>query len=148
MLGLCYNDNVNYVIGGVIMGIQVAWHDSQRAILCFTFNGTWSWDDLYDALSAGFDLADLVDHPIALLFDLRATTYLPEDLMAQLKHICVLRHFNETFRVLITDLPFWRSLYTVCTRLFPSASARYYLVATPADACRLIEERSQQLHVG
>jgi hypothetical protein len=129
------------------MSIQVAWVDRQRAILGFTFRGTWSWNDLYDALSAGFVLADTVHHPVALLFDLRATTYLPEDLMSQLKHICALRHYNETVRVLITDLPFWRSLYAVCTRLFPSASSRYYMVPTPQDAYELIAERSQEAHV-
>jgi hypothetical protein len=106
----------------------------------------WSWNELYDALSAGFELADHVDHAVAFLFDLRATTFLPDDLMSQLKHICAYRHFNETIRILVTDLPFWRSLYAICSRLFPSAASRYFMVATPADAYALIAERSQHAH--
>ncbi len=120
------------------MGIQVAWDEPHRAILRFTFQGTWSWDDLFDALAAGFDLMDTVDHAVALLFDLRATTFLPEDLMSQLKHICSLHHIHETQRILISDLPYWRSLYTVCTRLFPSAALSYHMVATPEDAYVLV----------
>lgn len=59
------------------MGIKVDWDNDEQTVILYRFDGSWSWDDLYNALDRVKAMSASVDHQVDAIIDFSKASYLP-----------------------------------------------------------------------
>lgn len=69
------------------MTVTVIWDDDDKTIQRFIYDGMWTWDELYGALSKGHQMLDTVDYPVDSIVDMSGTNFIPSGAMLHLKRV-------------------------------------------------------------
>lgn len=67
------------------MGITVQWENDAKTIARYVFNGQWSFNEVQAAVNQANELMDSVDHKVAMIADLRDSSFTPDGILAQLR---------------------------------------------------------------
>jgi hypothetical protein len=119
---------------GGAMPISVAWDDSTKIAIRFTFEGCWSWEEYHARANEVIALLDQMGHPVDIITDFR-TLYVPTGALA---HLSVtnefLRHDNAGVDVLVGASSFIQFIVSVFRRLYPTEGQRLLFSSTIEEA--------------
>ncbi len=59
------------------MGINVRWDNEEQTIIQYSFDGRWTWNDLYSALDRVQEMSASVDHRVDAIIDLTHADLMP-----------------------------------------------------------------------
>lgn len=124
------------------MKVNVAWqNDDKKAIVYYTFQQGWGWQDVYEALDQAGDMIRTVSHRVDVIMDFREANVLPQSALSQIK-----RAYNNPkpenigLTVLVTPNSFLNMLVSMAKKIW-GENTRWELefVKTLDDAYAIIE---------
>lgn len=83
------------------MTISVGWDNDEQTVLCYQFNGTWTWEDMEVALETGFSLTESVTHKVHVVADMRHSGELPHGLILKINKVLMVAPANRGNIVLV-----------------------------------------------
>ncbi len=128
------------------MPIIVAWDNDEKTIVRETFTGEWDWDDLDEAnLNKITSMIESVDHRVDLLADLSESGDLPpgHPLRKGYEHMS---GFPENWGMVaaVSQNLLYRMLLKALKRIFPTITARLFVVTTIEEAYEVIKAERQK----
>jgi len=98
------------------MSIQVTWTDDTQTSIYCQFIGKWTLDDLYQCLSACYEMQTDKDYVVDLIFDMTQSDGIPKNIMSINSYIQRNRQ-PDTVAVVITQNAFVRAMSETFMRL-------------------------------
>jgi hypothetical protein len=126
------------VLGEVVMAIRVYWGDERQTVVCYEFNGAWSWADLHFAVDQALALQGDITHRIDVIFDMRESGRMPANPMGNFRHILERQPANVALLVFIPLKKFLVSLIQALSRFSPLMREVYRVVDTRDEALEII----------
>jgi hypothetical protein len=127
------------------MPVKVIWDNDAKTIQRYVYEGRWTWDELYAALSEGQKMLDTVDHLVDGIVDLQGKSYVPSNALVHLKRVMELMsaHPNVSdITVFLRAEAFVKALTEMLRKLYPSSAnqIQFNYASTLEDAHALIAE--------
>lgn len=121
------------------MPIEVTWGNLEKTYTIFTFNGTWSWDEYYNAIKTGSELIADVPYIVNIVIDMTGSELLPNNLLSHSNSSMRQppRHFD--LAVIVTNSAFIKMFGQILDRLFKNKT-RFRVVNTLEDAHQMLRE--------
>ena len=69
------------------MGVRADWYNEGKTAICYSFDGRWDWDEFYVCWEWVKQAMASVDHKVALISDMRATSHIPANSMVHLRAV-------------------------------------------------------------
>jgi hypothetical protein len=135
------------------MGITVQWDNDEKAIIRQTFNGRWTWDDLYAALDYVAKLTDSVPHRVDAIVDVRQSSMLPGGSVFSFntrQHADKLAKRNDVNRgsiIVVGANPFLRGLYDTFRGLYADTANDVHFVATLEQGRAFLNDKRKRVPV-
>ncbi len=128
------------------MGVSVDWYRERKNVICYTFDGTWDWDDLYVCRTwVVQQMAEVkVEEKFSVIVDLRATRHVPPNVLIHLRGIIRTTPTNHTgVSVFVTPGVIVEIYLKVLRQLSPALLKRFrvFFVTTLEDAEQLLDDR-------
>ncbi|MDX1993304.1 MAG: hypothetical protein SF029_13005 [bacterium] len=123
------------------MPIEVRWNTEDQELLCYQFDGKWTWDDLYEAVHQANLILDAVERPTPVIVDVSGISGIPSGAMSQASGLMRRSHPNISFTVIVGANRFVRMMADMFTKLRPQSPHTYYFVTTLEEAYRVIQEK-------
>lgn len=71
------------------MGIRVDWDSQDKAIIKYTFNGYWTWQEMHDAVRHVYAIMATVEHKVDIIVDMTESSFVPKDAIANAHQLAV-----------------------------------------------------------
>jgi len=132
------------------MGITVQWDSDDKTIIRQTFDGRWTWDDLYAALDYVAKLTDSVPHRVDAIVDVRHSSMLPGGSLFSFntrQHADKLAKRNDANRgsiIVVGANPLLRGLYDSFRGLYANTASDVHFVASMEQARALISDKRER----
>lgn len=128
------------------MGIQVRWDNDEKTVICYSFEGRWTWDELHDAIAESRRLLDAVDYKVNTIADMRQSTILPPSLLSNARAIMSGSHPNEGFTVVVGSNKLVQIMYDMTKRVYPRLLNENRLIVLPTmeQAYARLDQKRQQ----
>ena len=132
------------------MGITVQWDNDEKTVIRQTFNGRWTWDDLYAALDYVAKLTDSVPHRVDAIVDVRHLSMLPGGSLFSFntrQHADKLAKRNDVNRgsiIIVGANPLLRGLYDSFRGLYASTASDVHFVASIEQARALLHDNRER----
>ena len=119
------------------MGVIAEWHNPERTIIIFRFEGTWDWGELHRAVIRANTLMDTVGRTVDFLVDMCHSTSVPAMNPAVMPFgdaNPTLDHENAGILTVAGASAFVKTIFDIFGRFYPRSADRYYFSATLAGA--------------
>lgn len=129
------------------MAIKVHWDNEAKTIIRQTFDGRWTWDDLYAALACVANMSASVSHRVDAIVDVSRADLIPGGSIFNLnskRHADKLASRSDLNRgtiVVVGANGLMRTLYDTFRSLYSDKATDVYFVQTLDDARALLNER-------
>lgn len=105
------------------MPITTVWLDEEKAILCHTFQNTWTWDDLFDSWNTTLEMTHDVGHPVISIVDMRYSTDVPNYAFDTLRRVIGHpRDKHRTFTIIVQAGQKVQRFWMMFGQFYPRAS--------------------------
>lgn len=121
------------------MGIRVYWGDERQTLVCYEFNGAWSWDDLHFAVRQAAVLQRTVTHRVDVIFDMRESGRIPANPMGNFRVVAEGQPPNVALGVFIPLKRFLVALLEALAKFSPAMQQYYRIAETWDDAVKMID---------
>jgi hypothetical protein len=74
------------------MGIKAQWNDAEKTIVCYIYEGQWTWEELYAAMREGHNMIDSVKHEVDVIIDMRNSSVLPTNVFTHSRQATLSQH--------------------------------------------------------
>ncbi len=125
------------------MAIQVIWDNTERTVLRYDFDVSWTWQELYDAVDIANRMMDSVPHGVGSIFNIQRGTTVPNHLLTHTKNLMTRRHPRSVVIAAIIQGIYLRSLLHVVTMVSGEVAELFIPVASLDEARSTIQERLQ-----
>lgn len=125
------------------MAIHVIWDNTERTVLRYDFDVSWTWQELYDAVDTANALMDTVQHDVGSIFNIQRGTTVPNHLLTHTKNLMARRHPRSVVIAAIIQGIYQRSLLHVATMVSSEVAELFVPVASIDEARIMIQERLQ-----
>jgi hypothetical protein len=121
------------------MPIDLYWDDEhQRTLLC-SFDGHWSWDELFAVLRKIKQLTEELDHAVAAIIDVRKGVHLPDGLftpqtLSHAQQLLKMRDENTGKIVIVGVNPIIRAVFEAVRGIDPQAARTVHFAETVKQA--------------
>jgi len=126
------------------MSIQVSWDDDEQSAILYHFEGRWTLDEFYEAVTRGNALMDSVKHRVNTIFDVSKSASLPSGFLPAIRSIGGKPHANMGQMAVVGANAFIVSFINVFSKIFPSGGPkrRSMMVSSLAEARTRLAERN------
>ncbi len=125
------------------MAVYTAWHNPEKTLLIFRFEGKWTWEE-FGAASSMIRLAlDRCTRPVDLVFDMRATDHLPAGALQRANQLVTNMHpMLSGFIVFVGANAFLRAFYELFRKTNPKTGRLLMVrfVEQLEDAFAMVQE--------
>lgn len=112
------------------MSIQVAWDSSDLTILRYIHYGSWTWENLDDAIAIAEPMIRGMRHPVHVIVDLRESCDVPNlDQMTESRALS-LAPGTTSYLILVGEIWVTRKFYELTKRLYRNRRSRNQLAYT------------------
>lgn len=116
------------------MPVHVSWVDTSRTVILREFTGNWTWDEFYRSQDEARTMLDAVTYTVHQIFDFSHTQNLPPNALSHLSRSARNMPANRGKSIVITENNFYRQMYGLFARLFPTLNQRVVLVTNRDQA--------------
>ena len=121
------------------MGIHLAWDDDAKTILCHTYDGNWTVDDLYNAIDQSAQWLQERDYPVDLIIDMRTSASPPPGVLS-VYHYAEKKAPPNQRLVVMVQVGVMNAFNRVIKMIAPTISEQRFQVETMEEARALIAE--------
>jgi hypothetical protein len=131
--------------GSTFMPVSVKWDNDDKTIICWVFEGNWTWEEYYDQRNAANAEIASAGHRVDMIVDMRTSKILPSGAMTHGKNaiastppnlgITVFVGLNTVLRV------FYNMFSSLYGRLLSDKQLDTVIVATLDEAYTIIQQR-------
>lgn len=121
-------------VGGVAMGIVVAWDDIDRSIIRMDFRGKWTWGEFQTARQQVRTLMESVNNPVYFIVDFSGGFPPPPDTLRIVYRSMLDRPRNASTTVIVSQSSFVETLYDIFGKAFPALGERLRLARSIEEA--------------
>lgn len=100
------------------MGIAVVWDNPEHTIIRYIYNGQWSLDNFYQALSESHQLMDTVDYRVGLIIDMQNSKLVPNGVLSHGKNVSMRNHRNQGKSIIVGAGGLVRTLFDVYRKVY------------------------------
>lgn len=114
---------------------------SNQNVICWHFEGRWSWRDFESAWAQTLALMDTTDQPLHVFYEIGSMVFYPTDVIAYLRSARVFgkpKHPCSGEHIVIGADQYIERLWHLGVQFLPQSFETHF-VSTRADAYRLIE---------
>ena len=123
------------------MTVRVDWDDHEHSILLYTFSSIWTWDELYDAVNKGLELAATVPHKIDSIIDFQNSRGVPPKAFSQVSRITSLPYDQSGLVIIAGGGTIFLSLFNLFSIIAGSLASKYCWVSDLDKAYKVLAER-------
>lgn len=116
------------------MGIKVVWDNPERTIICFVFEGQWTWTEMQAARRQQHQMLEQVPHVVDVIMDFTQGRLLPQNPIAQLRQLSSARPVNTGIVILVGANPLIQTVARMYGRLYSGEQLRFDAVHTREQA--------------
>jgi len=127
-------------MGDTTMGIELAWQDEEKTILCHTYDGAWTVQNFYDAVDTSRAWLIEVEHPVDLIIDMRTADGPPPKITSAYQYADRKVPDNQRLIVMVDPTEVMKAFNNVVGKIAPRASQYRYVVESMDDAIQLIAD--------
>lgn len=69
------------------MGVSVGWYRGRKDVICYTFDGTWDWDEVHARREWVLQQMAESEQKISVIVNLRGTRHVPPNVVMHLRAI-------------------------------------------------------------
>lgn len=121
------------------MGITVLWDNPEHTIIRFIYNGQWSLDNFYQALSESHQLLDTVTYRVGVIIDMENSKLVPNGVLSHGKNVSMRKHPNLGKSIIVGAGGLVRTLFDVYRKVYrTSFDDTAYVFASTLDEARTL----------
>jgi hypothetical protein len=122
------------------MAVSVNWLDEKKEIVLYSFEGKWTWDDLYPVYKEAILMEKTTPHRVDVVLDMLRSTSVPANVLTHVKNFSDKQPDNLGLTIIVTPSSFVLTLYQAGVKFYKGI-AHYFRVAPSLDAgLRMIAE--------
>jgi hypothetical protein len=126
------------------MGIKASWDNEDHTILRFNYEGSWTWDDLHNALSQGHAMMRTETHTVDVLIDVSQSRLIPSGALARGKHIDDIKPDNHGMTAVVGANTFMQGLYDLFRKIYRKNLNVVYVPTLEEARAKIAEQRKPQ----
>ena len=127
------------------MSITIRWYSEARDIICYCFEGTWTWGELYPAVQKANHMALAQAHRVDVLVQYNCGLYIPKDIVSHVQNFADRRIDTQGITVITTDSRFLKPLVTLIGKVDQRLFEQMKFAESVDEALEIIEQdRSRQ----
>lgn len=124
------------------MPIHTFWHNDEKTIVRYDFEGHWTWEEFHAAVNRVHDMMETVLHQrVDGIIDLTRSAMIPSGSLVHFRTGSAKAAANWGISVLVTTSTFINVFGDTIRRMLPNLASRYFVVKTVEEALQLIEEQ-------
>ncbi|HEX2908470.1 MAG TPA: hypothetical protein VHO69_16480 [Phototrophicaceae bacterium] len=121
------------------MAIQARWLDNDKKTVVREFVGAWTWEEFYASQTEVNDLLRSVAYNVHQIMDFRQASHvLPANTLTHIGHSGKAVPPNRGKSIVVVQNTFFKQMYGLLDRIFPTVTERVILVATLEEALEAI----------
>ncbi len=109
------------------MPVNVKWYDERQAVLWYSYEGRWTWDEFYQAFEHGNEMIESVEHKVDTIIDLRRSSLLPSNVMSRGNFMSAKLHPRHGTTVVVGANSFVQLLYDMFRKLYGKTADKMHL---------------------
>jgi hypothetical protein len=121
------------------MSIAIDWFDAEHTIIRYQFEGRWTWDDLYGAITQVNTMLASVDHKVDVIIDFERSLGVPPGALTHLRSNSLRAADNWNGGVFVGVNPFIRALLSAFLSVNRKLTERYAVANTMGEAQAIIQ---------
>jgi hypothetical protein len=123
------------------MTIMNAWYDERKQIVLTVFDGTYTWEDVYQCAQEVNALAAEVNYPVANIIDMSKGGSVPANAASHSKRLRELRHPQIQLEIVVGATSYMKTLSKIGNMIFKvvGGSVPSHFADTREEAVRLVE---------
>lgn len=102
------------------MPVSVQWDDEAKTILRYTYQGQWTWQELYTAANEGNAMIEDLDYNVSCIIDLSSSRILPQNALVHGKNLNTRTPRNVEMNVVVGANALVRSVVDAFMRVYSS----------------------------
>jgi hypothetical protein len=123
------------------MPIYIQWYDPAQTIICFTVDGTWTWDEFYQARAEANALIDAASREnVHCLVDMHRGSTLPRNAITHFSKLSSSTNRKMGHIVLIGTNTFIQTIFRMMDKIRTQNMTRVHLASTFDEALDLLAQ--------
>ena len=130
------------------MAVNVAWDNTEKTILRYSYQGSWTWDEYNQAVHTGLSLAASVQHRFDLVADFTQCKTLPRNVLSMFRKVLTNQRTmppNMRLIVLVANSPFLDKMINMFRNINRDLAKQFCVVRTVEAAHELISLQPEVL---
>jgi hypothetical protein len=128
------------------MTVTARWFDDKKELVLYTFEGKWTWDELYPVYREAIAMEKSVSQRVDVVLDMLKSTSVPANALMHVKNFSDKQPENLGLTVVVTSSGFVHALYDAGIKFYKGIAHYFRVVSTMDDAFRMISEDRQSHH--
>src|SRR5690349_17107173 len=83
------------------MPVQFEWNEPQKRTIRYTFQGKWTWDEVYEAFKTSWEEAAELNHVVDSISDMSNAMFVPPSAMTHIRALGQKRPQNTGVMVIV-----------------------------------------------
>jgi hypothetical protein len=126
------------------MGINAIWDNTEKTIIRYDYEGTWTWDDLHKALEESHTMMRTVSHPVDVIIDVSSSRLIPSGALGRSKNITDNKPDNHGKTMVVGANSFIQGLSDLFRKIYRKELTVTY-VATLEEARRQLATQRESV---
>jgi len=128
------------------MGITLSWDEQHSHIIQLSVNGSWTWEEFYNAMSAMHKEMDASEQTtVDFILDLRNGNKMPSNLLSNMRQVSNRKHPKSGRMIVVGAGRFAELMFDVMGKVLPERMKQIDLVETMEEAYELIAAKTPQV---
>ena len=126
------------------MATSVRWFDSERTVFLLTFEGKWTWEELYETVSEIHKMGDSVPHETWGIVSLVDGAVLPQYALSNFRRMTTNSPHERTqgFAIVLSS-SFLQAIAKALQHMMPPVKQKYLFTRSFDEAVKWIEDQKQ-----
>ncbi len=124
------------------MTVSLSWLDEEHTIFLFEYLGSWTWDELSEAMNQAFEMGT-VGTGIASIHDLSRGNTIPANPFQHARHLSVALPDNPIMVIVGANVVVL-AILDLLRRILRNLNSRYFTAASIEEAVALIKTQRHQ----
>jgi hypothetical protein len=116
------------------MCIKLAWDNTEHSIIRVWYDGGWTWNEFYAALSEAKMMAEFAERPITFIHDTRDTYEIPEHPALHYRNWAIEMESYSYMNIMVSKSPILRGMFETFKRFAGHWADGYLLVNDMKEA--------------
>ncbi len=122
------------------MPVRIHWFDADQTIVYYTFEGKWTWDELYPVYYEAIAMEKAAPHRVDVILDFLRSDGVPGGALTHLKNISDKQPENIGLSIFVTENRFLNALYSTGAKFYKNIGRYFRLAPSMDEAIRMIAQ--------